>query len=304
MMQLKTLQDLLPYCLENVPRKTLAVIKAEDDHTLAAVARAAKAGAIYPVLIGDAGVIEDILIQMKENPNDYRIIDKGGAKEATLKAIEMVHAEEVDFLMKGTLETKELMSLIVARESNMRTGRLMSKFDFVENPGYHKLFALSDSALNPKPDLKAKKQIIQNSLDVLYSVGMKKPKVAVLAASETLNPKLQESTDAYELKQMYLRGEFTDCYLEGPISIDLALEAESVRIKKYDSPVGGDADLLICPDLVSGNLMGKGMTITGAKAAGIIVGAKTPIVLMSRAAEVEDKFQSIILGAIASRKGE
>lgn len=303
-MQLKTLQDLLPYCLANVPKQKLAVIKAEDDHTLTAVARAKEAGAIDPILIGKAEMIKGILAQLKEEEKGYQIIDIEDAKEATLKAIDMVHKGEADFLMKGTLETKELMSLIVARDSGMRTGRLMSKFDFVENPGYHKLFALSDSALNPKPDLQAKKQIIQNSLDVLYSMGIAKPKVAVLAAAETLNPKLQESADAYELKQMYLNGEFTDCYLEGPISIDLALEAESVRIKHYDSPVGGDADLLICPDLVSGNLMGKGMTITGAKAAGIIVGAKVPIVLMSRAAEVEDKFQSIILGAIASKKGE
>lgn len=303
-MQLKTLQDLLPYCRQNVPAQAMAVIKAEDDHTLTAVARAMKVGVIRPVLIGNAAVIREILGQMGENADDYRIVDIDDAKEATLKAIAMVHSGEVDFLMKGTLETKQLMSLIVARDSNMRTGRLMSKFDFVENPGYHKLFALSDSALNPKPDLQAKKQIIENALDVLHSMGIAKPKVAVLAAAETLNPKLQESADAYELKQMYLRGEFSDCYLEGPISIDLALEPESVRIKHYDSPVGGDADLLICPDLVSGNLMGKGMTITGARAAGIIVGAKVPIVLMSRAAEVEDKFQSIILGAIASKKGE
>lgn len=303
-MELKTLKDLLPYCLAHVPVKTLAVIKAEDDHTLTAVARAKASGAINAVLIGEAKVIAELLDQIGEKKEDYQIVDIADAKEATLKAIQMVHEGSVDFLMKGTLETKELMSLMVAKTSDMRTGRLMSKFDFVETPGYHKLFALTDSALNTKPDAAAKKQIIQNALDVLYTMGIAKPKVAVLAASETLNPKLQESTDAAELKEMWERGEFTDCYLEGPISIDLALEPESVRIKKYDSPVGGDADLLVCPDLVSGNLMGKGMLITGAKAAGIIVGAKAPIVLMSRAAEVDDKFQSIILGAIASQKGE
>ncbi len=299
-MQIKKLTDLLPYCQKNVSPKSMAVIKAEDNHTLPAVAKAKDAGVVRPVLIGNQAIIEHILNQIHENKEDYTIVDEADAELATQKAIDMVHAGQVDFLMKGTLETKDLMKKIVAKESNMRTGRLMSKFDIVENPGYHKLFGFADSALNTKPDVQAKKQIIQNSLDVLHSLGVTSPKVAVLAASETVNPKLQESTDAYELKQMFLRGEFTDCQLEGPISIDLALEPESVRVKQYKSPVGGDADLLICPDLVSGNLMGKGMLITGAKAAGIIVGAKVPIVLMSRSAAIDDKFYSIILGAIAS----
>lgn len=302
-MKLQSLKDLLPYCKENIPVKKLAVIKAEDDHTVAAVAKAKAAGIIQPVLVGDGAVIEKILKQLGEK-EDYTIIDVPDAVEATKKAIELVQTGEADFLMKGTVETKDLMKQIVARESNMRTDHLMSKLDFVENKGYHKLFALTDSALNTKPDVNAKKQIIQNALDVMYSLGIKKPKVAVLAAAETLNPKLQESQDAFDLKQMHENDEFTDCYMEGPISIDLALEPESVRIKNYDSPVGGDADILVCPDLVSGNLMGKGMLITGAKAAGIIVGAKVPIVLMSRAADVDDKFQSIVLGAIASQKGE
>ena len=302
-MEIKALKDLLPYCLENCTKKTLAVIKAEDDHTLTAVARARKEGAIEAVLIGDAAVIKNLLAQIGEKEEDYRIIDEVDEREAILKAIELVHAGEVDFLMKGLLETKNLMSAIVAKTSGMRTGRLMSKFDFVEIAQYHKLIALTDSALNTKPDAEAKKQIIQNALDVMYSVGIQKPKIAVLAASETLNPKLQESADAWKLKQMWENGEFTDCYLEGPISIDLALEKESVEIKNYQSPVGGDADMLVCPDLVSGNMMGKMMTICGGRAAGIIVGAKVPIVLMSRAAEIDDKFQSIILGAIASQKG-
>lgn len=303
-MELKTLNDLLPACLSTGVVQTMAVIKAEDDHTLTAVAKAKAAGAINAVLVGDAAVIADLLVEIGEKVEDYEIVNVVDATEATKAAINMVHEGKVDFLMKGTLETKELMSAIVSKDNGMRTGKLMSKFDFVETPGYHKLFVLTDSALNTKPDAAAKKQIIQNALDVLKTMGMSKPKVAVLAASETLNPKLQESTDAAALKEMWENGEFSDCYLEGPISIDLALEPESVRIKKYDSPVGGDADILVCPDLVSGNLMGKGMLITGARAAGIIVGAKVPVVLMSRSASVEDKFQSIILGAIASQKGE
>lgn len=301
-MILNTLQDLLPYCRQSIPKKRMAVIKAEDSHTLSAVLKAKELDVIEPILIGNRQLIENVLSVMGQQSRDFEIVEAADAREATLKAIALVHEQKADFLMKGLVETKELMKIIVDRTSDMRTGRLMSKIDFVENPGYHKLFALSDSALNTKPDVNAKKQIIENSLEVLKSMGIKQPKVAVLAASETLNPKLSESADAYALKQMYENGEFSDCILEGPISIDLALDPESVKIKNYQSPVGGDADLLICPDLVSGNLMGKGMLLTGAKAAGIIVGAKVPIVLMSRAAAVEEKFQSVILGAIASQK--
>ena len=301
-MILNTLQDLLPYCRQSIPKKRMAVIKAEDSHTLSAVLKAKELDVIEPILIGNRQLIENVLSVMGQQSRDFEIVEAADAREAALKAIALVHEQKADFLMKGLVETKELMKIIVDRTSDMRTGRLMSKIDFVENPGYHKLFALSDSALNTKPDVNAKKQIIENSLEVLKSMGIKQPKVAVLAASETLNPKLSESADAYALKQMYENGEFSDCILEGPISIDLALDPESVKIKNYQSPVGGDADLLICPDLVSGNLMGKGMLLTGAKAAGIIVGAKVPIVLMSRAAAVEEKFQSVILGAIASQK--
>ncbi len=301
-MNLKTLQDLLPYCLDNIPKKRMAVIKAEDSHTLTAVLRAKELDVIEPVLIGNTELIENTLKDMGQRKEDFSIVHAEDAATATLKAIAMVHEQRVDYLMKGLVETKELMKIIVAKTSDMRTGRLMSKIDFVENPGYHKLFALSDSALNTKPDVHAKKQIIENSLEVLKSMGIRRPKVAVLAASETPNPKLSESADAWALKEMYMSGAFPECILEGPISIDLALDPEAVKIKNYQSPVGGDADLLICPDLVSGNLMGKGMLLTGARAAGIIVGARVPIVLMSRAAAVEEKFQSIVLGAIASHK--
>lgn len=303
-MRLKALQDLLPYCQQNVPTKCMAVIKAEDEHTLRAVMQARKLGVIHPVLIGNAQVIKNALNHMGAFPDEFEIVDVDDPKEAALTAIQMIHGKQADFLMKGLVETKDLMSVIVARESGMRTGRLMSKIDFMEIKGYHKIFVLSDSALNTKPDLEAKKQIIKNGLDVVRRLGIAYPKVAVLAASETLNPKLSESADAFELKKMYENGEFPECILEGPVSIDLALDKEAVKIKGYKSPVGGDADLLICPDLVSGNLMGKGMLLAGAKAAGIITGAKAPIVLMSRAAAIEEKFQSIILGAIASNTVE
>lgn len=299
-MQLKTLSDLLPCFKASCGRKNLAVVKPEGSHTASALIKAYQEGVITPLLFGNPEKIHAAFAEAGGNAQDYPIFASDDDQETLKLAIRSLQEGTADFLMKGTIETKDLLRAVVSKESGLRTGRLMSKFDFVENPGYHKLIALSDSAMNPKPDLEMKKQIIENALSVMHSMGIARPKVAVLAAAETLNPKLQESVDAYELKKMYNEGCFPECCLEGPISIDLAMDPESVRIKNYDSPVGGDADLLICPDLVSGNMMGKGMLITGAKAAGIIVGAKTPIVLMSRSASVEDKLYSIILGAIAS----
>lgn len=299
-MELKKLSDLLPFFLETKQRKRMAIIAPEDSHTVMAAYRAWEQGVITPLLYGNEERIREAFREAGILCDKFEIIHTETPLEAAQQAIAAVRDGNADYLMKGSLETKDLLKAVVAREAGMRTDCIMSKFDIMENPGYHKLVALTDSAMNPKPDLAMKKQIIENGLTVMHRLGVAKPRVAVLAASETLNPKLQESVDAYELKKLYEAGAFSDCYLEGPISIDLAMDPESVQLKHYDSPVGGDADMLICPDLVSGNMMGKGMLITGAKAAGIIVGAKAPIVLMSRGASVEDKLYSIILGAIVA----
>lgn len=303
-MEFKKLSDFLPYCKENLPCKNIGVIKGEDSHTLEAVVKAQNEGVVKAVITGDEAKITETLKSLGADPADFTIVPAESDEDAIQKAIDMIHEGKVDFLMKGLIETKDLMKKMVSKDAGLRvSGKIMSKVDFVELNGYHKLYMLSDSALNTKPDLAGKKKIIDNALDVLHAVGIAKPKVAVLAAAETLNPKLQESVDAAELKKMWENGEFSDCILEGPISIDLAIDPESVKIKNYPSPVGGDADLLICPDLVSGNLMGKGMLLAGTKAAGIITGAKVPIVLMSRSATVTEKFNSILFGAMASEAG-
>ncbi len=299
-MKLKTLSDLLPFFQRTRQRRRLAIIAPEDSHTAMAAYKAWEAGVITPLLFGSEVRIRATFTEAGISCDAFALFHSETPLEAARQAIAAVREGKADYLMKGSLETKDLLKAVVARDAGMRTDRVMSKFDIMEVPGYHKLVALTDSAMNPKPDLTLKAQIIDNGLDVLHHLGIEKPKVAVLAASETLNPKLQESVDAYELKKMFKAGRFSDCDLEGPISIDLAIDPESVRLKHYLSPVGGDADMLICPDLVSGNMMGKGMLITGARAAGIIVGARAPIVLMSRGASVEDKLYSIILGAIVT----
>ena len=285
-MQLRSLDYFATICA-GIGKKRMAVVMAENEHSLLAAMRAHQQGLIQAVLIGDEKKIRALMEEHQLSTEGVRFHQADEPEKAVTLATRLVLEGEVDYLMKGGLETRTMMKAFIARENGMRTGRLMSQVAFVENPFYHKLLALTDSALNPKPDLAQKKQILEN---------------AVVAAAETLNPKLQESTDAQALKEMYQRGEITGCIVEGPISIDLSIEPESAKIKGYDSPVAGDADLLICPDLVSGNMMGKMMLFMGARSANVVVGARAPVILCSRSATEEDKFQSILLGAIASQK--
>lgn len=299
-MVLRSLDCLAEIC-QSIGRKKMAVVMAENEHSLLAAMRAHEARFIQAVLIGNVPTIKALLEKHHIPENDIIFVQTDDPVTAAQLAVEMSRDNQIDYIMKGGLETKTLMKVFVARESGMRTGRLMSQVAFVENPFYHKVLALSDSALNTKPTVMQKKAIIENAVAVFHSMGIACPKVAVLAAAEAVDPKLQESTDAQALKDMYLRGEITGCIVEGPISIDLAIEPESAVIKKYKSPVAGDADLLICPDLVSGNLMGKTMLYMGARSANAVIGAKVPVILCSRSASEEDKYQSILLGAIASQ---
>lgn len=300
-MGLHSLDSLSQIC-KGIGEKRLIVVMAENEHSLLSTMRAHEQGLVQAILMGDVAKIKALVSQHGYEHQDFIYVQEKDPEHAVKTATAMVRAGEADVLMKGGLETKTMMKAFVARENGMRTERLMSQVAFVENPFYHKLLALTDSALNPKPDLMQKKQILENAVAVFHSMGVENPKVAVLAAAETLNPKLQESADAQALKEMNEKGEIRGCIVEGPISIDLAIEPESAKIKGYESPVAGDADLLICPDLVSGNMMGKAMLFMGARSANVVVGAKAPVVLTSRSASEDDKFQSILLGAIACHR--
>lgn len=212
----------------------------------------------------------------------------------------MIHAGEADFIMKGLIETATLMRVIVSKESNLRTGQIMSHLGFLEVPTYHKLMAITDSALNTYPTLEQKRQIIENAVAVMNRMGISQPMVAVLAAAEEVNPKLAESAEAHELKLMNQSGAISGCIVEGPISYYLAVDKEAAAIKNYHSPVAGDADLLVAPNLTAGNLLIKALAFSArAKLAGFIVGAKIPIVLTSRSSTTEDKYLSVVPSAAA-----
>lgn len=281
--------------------KNLAVAAAEDKHTLEAVLMAKKDRLVNPILIGDAVTIKQYLKELAYQDNNITIIDSQDKLESAQKAAELIREGKCDLLMKGIIETAELMKIVLKKENELRTDSILSHIAFFELPTYHKILVSTDTGMVMYPDLEEKKQIIKNAVSTLNKMGMEKPKVALLAAVEKMNPKMPETVDADELKKLYLSGFFKNCLIEGPISYDLAIHSESAQIKGYDSPVAGDADLLVVPNITAGNLMGKALVFSaGAKMAGFIVGAKVPIILTSRASSTQDKYLSIVLSALAA----
>lgn len=281
-------------------KRKVVVVCAEDKHTLEAVIKAQKDQILEPILVGKEDDITLVLQQLNMNPADYKIINECEKEKAAYKAIELIKNNEADFLMKGQLDTKTLLKAVVDKNSNLRTGHLMSHFAIFQIPNYHKLIAISDTGMVMYPDLEQKTEIVKNMVDTFLSLGYECPKIAVLAAVEKINPKMQETIDAAELKNMNKNGEISNCVIEGPVSYDIVMDKESARIKGFNSPVVGDADILIVPNITVGNILGKGLVYSaGAKMAGFIVGAKVPIVLTSRGSSTEEKYLSLALSAAA-----
>lgn len=278
--------------------KKVAVVAAHDEHTLEAVFKAKSNNIVEPILIGKKDKIKDILDRNNYKLSDEFIIDIEDEKESAYKAVGLVNQKKADFIMKGKVQTADLLKAVVDKEKGIRTDKIMTHCAFMEIPNYHKLLVITDGGMMMYPDLEQKKGIIQNSVDVLLSLGYEKPKVGILAAIEKENPKMPESIDGAELKKMAERKEITNCIIEGPISYDLVMSKESAQIKGYNSPVTGDADILIAPNISTGNILSKALIYSAnAKMAGFIVGAKVPIVLTSRGSSAEEKYLSIVLSA-------
>ncbi len=298
---MKNFQELID-SLGSSAKKTLVLAAAHDHHAMEAVIDAHVKGIIDYVLVGDRSSILAIGEELGHKVEADRIIDASTDEESAAKSVELIRQGKGDFLMKGKLQTATLLSAVVNRETGIRTGKLMNHFTLLEVPTYHKLLALTDAGMVISPDLEAKKNMILNCNSVLAKLGCAKPKIAVMTAVETVNPKMPETVDGAELKAQCANGELGDCIVEGPISFDLTFSKESAEIKGYESPVTGDVDLIISPNLVAGNMLCKSLLyMAGAKMAGCIIGAKAPIVLTSRGATSEEKFLSIVMCAAASR---
>jgi len=282
------------------PRRVV-VAAADSEHALEAVLRARKDSIGKPILTGHKAEILKILSKLGADVPAQDIYDVPDAEEAAQKAVALIREGRGDFLMKGKLETAQMLKPVVNKETGLGMGRLMSNFVIFQTPRYHKLLVVIDGGMVTYPTLEQKKAIIESTVETLKALGYKNPRIGVLAAVEKLNPKMPETVDADALRRMNAEGVIQDCIVEGPISLDLALDPEAVAIKGYKSPVAGDADALIVPNIHTGNALGKSILLFGGgRMANFIVGAKVPIVLTSRASSSEEKYLSLMVAAMVS----
>lgn len=282
-------------------RKRVAVAAAQEASALEAVLDARAAGIAEPILIGDLEAIRAIASELGADLSGLRMIEEKDYAKAAAAAVALVRSGEADVLMKGVLDTSILLKAALNKEVGLNAGRLTSHVAVIESPHYHKLFIVTDAAINIAPDLQGKLDIVANAVAVSRSIGVELPKVAMLAAVEKVNPdKMPCTADAALITQMNRRGQVKGCVVDGPLALDNAISAESARIKKIVSDVAGDADVLVVPDIEAGNVLYKALLdLGGAKGAGIVAGAAKPIVLTSRADSRETKLASIALAALS-----
>jgi phosphate acetyltransferase len=269
---------------------------------------AAEAGLIEPILVGPADKIREIARQAGLKIDAYPIEEAPDAKSAAAKAVEIVRAGRAEVLMKGSLHTDDLLGAVVPSATGLRAGRRISHAFVMSVPTYPKPLIITDAAINIAPALDDKRDICQNAIDLAHSLGKANPKVAILSAVETVTTKIPSTIDAAALCKMADRGQITGGILDGPLAMDNAISPEAVKTKGITSPVAGDADILLAPDLEAGNILAKQLTFLGnADAAGIVLGARVPIILTSRADSVRARMASCavaMLMAHARRRGE
>ncbi len=300
-MGIKDFNSLIKSLSSNATKKVV-VAAAHDHHALEAVLNATADGIVNYLLVGRSQDIIAIGKELGTDINPANIIHADTDEDSAFRAVEQIRLGNGDFLMKGAIGTGTLLSAVLNRETGIRTDKLMNHFSLLEIPAYHKLLALTDAGMIIQPDLGTKKDMIMNSVDFLQRLGCEQPKVAVMTAVENVTDKMPETEDAAALKKMGAEGAFGDCIVEGPISFDLAISTESAEIKGYKSPVTGSPDLMLVPNIASGNLLAKGLLyMANARMAGCILGAKVPIVLTSRGATADEKLLSIVICAASCK---
>ena len=283
-------------------KRTMAVAMAEDTDVLIAVEKARSMGLTGAVLTGDKDKILSVLRKSGTDDKNYDIIPTKGEQQAVEKAVSLVRQGEAQVLMKGLCSTAGFLKGILDKQNGLRTDKIISHLALFESPHYHKLFMMSDAAMNIAPDLTGKVNILQNALTAAKSLGYKKPKVAIISALEKVNAEgIPSSADAAIIAKMGDRGQIRDAIIDGPLAVDNALSSQSCEVKGLKTAVGGDADICIVPNIETGNVFYKLLTIMGqAKVAGIVLGAIAPVVLTSRADSDESKFLSILTALTAS----
>jgi len=284
-------------------KKTVSVACAQDKDVLLAVDRAREAGIVDAILVGDEAKIREIAAANNVDLNNYKLVDRSDLTEAAREAVRLVSSGEAHMLMKGLVDTSILLKAVLDKEIGLRGDSILSHVAVFEIEGWDRLFYVTDAAMNIAPNLDAKKKIIENAVKVARSLEVEVPKVACLCAKEKVNEKMPDTVDAKALEDMNKNGELKDCLVGGPFALDNAISEEAARHKGMDHPVAGKADILMTGDIEAGNVLYKSMAFFAkSKNAGIIVGARKPIILTSRADNEEAKLNSIILGSLTADK--
>jgi phosphate acetyltransferase len=287
---------------KSLPPTPTAVVHPCDASSLSGAIEAAKLDLITPILVGPAARIRAIAGELKLDLGPYRIVDAPHSHASAEKAVEVVRNGEAEALMKGSLHTDELMAAVVKRDTGLRTARRISHCFIMDVPGHEDALIITDAAVNITPSLRDKVDIVQNAIDLARDLGVPEIRVAILSAMETVNPDVPSTLEAAALCKMADRGQITGAVLDGPLALDNAISLESAHIKKIDSPVAGRANVLVVPDLEAGNILAKSLTfLAGADAAGIVLGARVPIILTSRADSVGARLASCAVATLVAK---
>ena len=293
-------EQLLERCrtLEPVPT---AVAHPLEATALAGAIEASEKRLIVPILVGPAGKIGEIAKANGIRLDQVRIVDVPHSHAAAAKAVQLVREGQAELLMKGSLHTDELLGAVVARETGLRTGRRISHVFIMDVPTYHKVLIVTDAAINIAPTLEDKADICQNAIDLAVTLGVAQPKVAILAAVETVTSKMPATIDAAAHCKMAERGQIKSGLLDGPLAFDNAISKEAARIKGIKSDIAGDPDILLVPDLEAGNMLAKQLSfLANADSAGLVLGARVPIILTSRADSVRSRIASAAVAMLAA----
>jgi phosphate butyryltransferase len=296
-MRLRKLSEILERARERKSRR-LVVAAAEDPNVLQAVARARMEDIIEPILVGDSSKILEICRQSDLALEDIPLVEESDPEKACLLAVDLIRSGEAEILMKGLVSTAPLLKAVLDRDRGLRKSDTLSHAALFEIPSYHKLLAITDAAMNVSPGVAEKTSIIANAVEIFHRLGIMDPKVAVLGPLETVNAKIQSTVDAEELKKLWASGKIKGCTVDGPLALDISVSADAARHKGIGGRVAGDADILLTPDLNSGNILYKSLIFLGnSTSAAIVMGALAPIVLTSRADSEESKLMSIALAS-------
>ena len=295
---IRRLQDLVDLAQENPPTP-VAVAAAAHKLVLQSVQRAVGLGLIVPLLVGREEDIRDEAAAIGWELHDEQIVTTETNREAAAAAVELVRQGRAKVLMKGYLHTDEMLYAVMRRETGLRTDRLLSHVFVLEVPTYHKLLFITDAAINISPEISQKAAITQNAVDLALKLGVERPKVAVLSSVETINPNIPSTVHAACLSKMAERGQIKGAIVDGPLGFDNAISAEAARDKAITSPVAGDVDVVVVPDLDAGNILSKNLEyLASAKMAGIVMGASAPVVLTSRSDPPRARVYSLALASL------